>query len=383
MATLPSGATDLCPWDQRRLPREMYVKLFVVLFTVIGAFAHLRHLRREPSRWPLVYIVIIANPIAGMGLILLPLILLPFQAILCRGDRTALRDSACVLLGSRSEAPSLEDSNTQEGPSLTWPKLSKGLATKMILQLALMTQCITSIWLFSRRVKHGSDALYDHRILQLALLGLSVSVMSIIHLICQPRYPSEAYLHHSSLRTSWLSGFRPLLMEPIHYWFYAATIIPIANISGLMYHLTSPPTFSDWWASFPADWSPIYHGFLVSILWGIALSSFRGSIQAKSIARDTGILALTLTPFTIGFFYLHLWILAWIIMPIFGFGQVRNLLSFPANHKSLSNTIYDPNEPITLVPDWKSIWTYGHIPANFTCLEAWKDPLADYVWWLA
>lgn len=220
LTALPPGATDRCPWNERRLPREMFIKLLVVHFIVIGAFAYLRHLRRESS-WPLVYIVIIANPIAGMALILIPLILLPYQAILCRGNRTALRDSVCILLGSiwdsacilplsRSENGNSEDSNTNEGPSLTWPKLSKDLATKIIVQLTLTTHCIASIWLFSRRVEHDSDALYDHRILQLALLGLSASVMSMVHLICQPQYPSVAYLHNCSMRTSWLAYLRPL-----------------------------------------------------------------------------------------------------------------------------------------------------------------------------
>ena len=41
---------EACPYDQRRLPRELYVKLFVVHFTVLGVYAHLLHLRRERGR---------------------------------------------------------------------------------------------------------------------------------------------------------------------------------------------------------------------------------------------------------------------------------------------------------------------------------------------
>ena len=47
MSTL-SNESELCPWDDRRLRGEISVKLFVVQFTVIGAYAHLMHLRREP-----------------------------------------------------------------------------------------------------------------------------------------------------------------------------------------------------------------------------------------------------------------------------------------------------------------------------------------------
>ena len=37
----------------------------------------------------------------------------------------------------------------------------------------------------------------------------------------------------------------------------------------------------------------------------------------------------------------------------------------------------------TLTPDWSRIWTFGHTAPSFLCPEAWNDPVADYVWWLA
>lgn len=43
----------------------------------------------------------------------------------------------------------------------------------------------------------------------------------------------------------------------------------------------------------------------------------------------------------------------------------------------------DPSKPFNLYPDWRMIWTYGHTPPSFPCPKAWKDPAADYVWWLA
>lgn len=446
----------------------MYVKLFVVHFTIIGAFAHLRHLRRESS-WPLVYIGIIANPIAGMGLILLLLILLLFQAILCHGDRTALRDSTCILLGSGSQDADSEYSIPPEGPSLTWPKLSKDLATKMILQLALMTQCITSIWLFSRRVKHYSDALYDDKVLQLALLGLSVSVMSIIHLICQPQYPSMAYLHQSCMRISWLSCLRPLpkkysncyrklvlgMMEMFLYWLFAAIILPLAKVVGLMY--LNPPwlTIGIFWGfskynflllvlmslgvgfdNSPFFGSPqrqsqlqagifdifkflilglIWIGFidspilgslqrqshvkagifetfkypiLISIWAGINKSPFFESPQRQSHLKakvlDTAIIALTMISLISLCDYIWQFFAVWFLLtPMYGYSQLQSLLGLPANHKTLSNAVYDPNDSSTMVPDWNSIWTFGHAPASFPCPGAWKDPMADYVWWLA
>ena len=396
VTALPPGATDRCPWNERRLPREMIIKLFVLHFTVMCAFAHLRRLRRESS-WPLVYIVIIANPITGMALILLPLILLPFQAILCRGNRTALRDSACILLGSRSEDGNSKDSKTHEGPSLTWPKLSKDLAAKIIVQVALMTQCISSSWLFSRRVKHDSDALYDHSVLQLALLGLSASGMSIIHLICQPHYPSGAYLHNSSMRTSWLSYLRPLpkeygnryrklvlgMMEVFLYWLYAAVILPLARKRGLMHQTPTFLTMREFCALLK-DLKPALT--LLPIVFGIMIFYLicRLPAQLEAKSRAIGWIAgHLLSRGSLSSYYLINIAIWFFLTPADGISQIGQLLGLPANHRILSNAVYDPKDSSIPVPDWDSIWTFGHVPASFPCPEAWKDPMADYFWWLA
>ena len=47
-------------------------------------------------------------------------------------------------------------------------KISKEVARSIIVPLALLSQSIISIWLFIRRANRCSDAIYDHRILQLA-----------------------------------------------------------------------------------------------------------------------------------------------------------------------------------------------------------------------
>lgn len=51
--------------------------------------------------------------------------------------------------------------------------------------------------------------LYDHRILQLAISGLSVSVMSILHIILRPQYPSGQFWHDCSTKAKWLALLRP------------------------------------------------------------------------------------------------------------------------------------------------------------------------------
>ena len=199
--------SELCPWGERRLPREMYIKLFVVHFTVIGTHAHLMHLRREP-RYIFSVLLMLACPIAGVALLILPLIALLIQTIVRHGDRAILNQSIGILIGGMVRD---EDTDAHEA-GVNWPpEFSSKLIRRVMLQLAILAQCITSIWLFARRVHHGSDALYDHRILQLAILGLSTSTMSLIHMILRPRYPSLRFQHHCPAELRYLVYLRPLL----------------------------------------------------------------------------------------------------------------------------------------------------------------------------
>ena len=137
----PSNEVESCPWDERRLPREMYVKLFVVHFTIIGGYAHLLHLRREPRR-TFSFVLMLACPIAGVALIVSPLIALLIQTIICHGDRAILNKSIGVLIG---QFPRYEDADTHEA-GVNWPpEFSSKLVRDLVLQLALLAQCITSI----------------------------------------------------------------------------------------------------------------------------------------------------------------------------------------------------------------------------------------------
>ena len=88
-------------------------------------------------------------------------------------------------------------------------QISWKLVRRMIVQLALLTQCIMSIWLFARRVQHGSDALYDHRILQLAILGTSTAIMTMVHMLFEPHYPLSTWKDLPT-KAKWLTFLRPL-----------------------------------------------------------------------------------------------------------------------------------------------------------------------------
>ena len=194
---------DLCPWDERRLPREMCVKMFIVHFAAIGAYGHLMHLRRE-RRGPFIYLLMILCPVAGAGLVLVPLIALMLQAILHRGDKATLRYSCALLLGRlpentvKGESGHLPQNEIQDERGenrrerlLRRPEIKVKLVWTLLMQLVPFSQSILSIWLYNRRVHRGQAALYDHRILQLAILGLCASLMSIGHHLTNPQCPSE------------------------------------------------------------------------------------------------------------------------------------------------------------------------------------------------
>ena len=412
----PSNGTELCPWDERRLPREMYVKLFVVHFTVLGAYAHLMHLRREP-RYIFSFLLMIACPIAGVALVVVPFIALVIQTIICRGDRAILNQSFGILVGQV-----LRDEDTDEhGATIHWPpELSLKLVRSVVLQLALLAQCITSIWLFARRVKHGSDALYDHRIFQLAVLGCSASIMSILHLILRPQYSSSQTWHDYSAKIRWLAFLRPILTSERGDSF-GTQGIPLTIHSGgpseTQRTIGIPPVLIDWiyacitfsialalslkavefrglWLIWPGLTQYSYHTpYLIPFLVLVAVGFRKTLFQQPRTSFKRLFFAF--------FGALVFWatVLPWIacasvlcilfvVKPGNAGFQLLTLLGKPFDYPNYETAVYYDPEPESwwgndIRPDWSRIWTYGHLPASFPCPQAWKDPAADYAWWLA
>ncbi len=409
-APLPAG--ELCPWDERRLPREMYVKLFVVHFTVIGSYAHLMHLRRDP-RIIYSYLLMIACPIAGVALLVLPMIILPIQLFICRGNRKLLKQSAGIFIG-RVMAPehNAVHAATVNGP----PELSSKFIRRIVVQLALLAQCIISIWLFARRAHHGSVALYDYRILQLAILGLSTSTMSVIHIILRPQYPSVQVLDDYPVKISWLAALRPLfnarpgglsdtsgtaeILLICIDWMYACIVLSIARALGLEFEGLS------------SHWSALAGGScLDTVRWGLErhpqlfILMLLGILLVMALHLGDDLFPIrweTLIWVLWSFLYA---LMTWLFIPIYGcFSlflinfftgpalnglQIWTLLSKPEGYQRYASAIYNPESPpsrlnqTSISPDWSRIWTYGHVPPSFPCPQAWNDPAADYVWWLA
>ena len=191
---------ESCPLNPRRMPPELYVKLFVVNFTVLAAYIHLLHLRRDSL--PIVKTVLaFCCPLGSTAFIVISILALLIQVVIYRDWDEAIITSAAILYGNiKSDVEN--DDDTQSCSKLSLVKLLLRKIGRCLLPLALFSQCVTSILLFTRRVEHEADILYDHMILQLAILGVTVAILTTIRDIFQPY--CNLRLSKEPLYTRWL-----------------------------------------------------------------------------------------------------------------------------------------------------------------------------------
>ena len=416
---------DFCPWDERRLPREMHVKLFVVHFVTIGTYGHLMHLRHE-RRGPFIYLLMILCPIAGAGLVLVPLIALLIQAILHRRDKAVLRYSFALLLGRlpentvQGESGRLpqnkrqdERGENQRDRLFRPPEINVKLVRTLVVQLVSLIQSILSIWLYSRRVHRGSAALYDHRILQLAILGLCASFMSIVHLLTNPQCLPELPRLDIAWRRRWITLLRPTYRNRLHYFKFRGEvynlqplIIAVTEwvVAGAMFTifrgigiLATKMIVTSFWGSgifYILIWflqNYTHHVLFLSILAVIQFRKFLPSLDFSSWRQPAWFLVKILIALSLFNILIMSTLFVFLILvecftgPLQCQTQLLYLFGKPWNFKDYEIAVYDPDvsNSKTLRPDWDRIWTYGHTPSTFPCPEAKKDPAADYVWWLA
>lgn len=416
---------DLCPWDERRLPREMYVKLFIVHFAAIGAYGHLMHLRRE-RRGPFTYLLMILCPVAGAGLVLVPFIALMTQAILHRKDKATLRDSSALLLGPLPEVTEKGESGrlpqneiqNERGENKTDrlfrpPEIKARLVWTLIMQLVPFTQSILSIWLYSRRVHRGQAALYDHRILQLAILGLCASLMSIFHLLTNPQCLSDLTRLDLTWRRRWVTLLRSTYRNRLHNLKFGGEVYNLQPlfisvtewvVAGAMYIifrgigiLATRAIVTSFWGSgifYILIWflqNYTHHVLLLSTLAVVQFRDFLPNLDNSSWRRPAWFVMkvlMALVFFNIlimSTLFLFLIFVECFTGPLQSQTQLLYLFGKPWNFKVYETGIYDAefSNPRALRPDWDRIWTYGHTPSTFPCPQAKKDPAADYVWWLA
>ena len=191
------SAEEPCPLDSRRTPRELYVKLFIVNFTVLFSYAHLCHLYRE--RWMFLHTILaFLSPIGATVLLFLPtfafVINLAMSVTLSDIKIAALilfRDTRLASISVYVESILMDSHKDDTRRSLSkWSYLRRKVRMSVI-PCALISQSAMSIWLFSRRAHRKADAFYDHRVLQLAILGMYTNVKILTHVILEGRLKSH------------------------------------------------------------------------------------------------------------------------------------------------------------------------------------------------
>lgn len=265
-----------------------------------------------------------------------------------------------------------------------------------------LCQCITSIWLFSRRARHGSAALYDYRVLQLAIPGVCSSLMAIVHLILQPRCLLRYWMPHSGTidpkgleycrpvtnsrnPTDLSRDFDDLVLRAARWLLDVASLFALAWLSyaaGLQ--LIRKGEVMLMMSAFNYTWLRVFFGTMHRFhyydgLAGLFALRFRKYIIPLSRRHLLGVFAtLILSPFvflalTIGTFLLAIPLIVGLYGVMSLVVQAWTLFSKPANWERYAGATYhkDAQHP-AIIPDWDNIWTYGHISSTFPCPEAWK-----------
>ena len=426
----PAADVELCPWNDRRLPREMMVKLVVIHISVFASYSHLLHLRRE-KRNLLHFLFLVGYPVFGVGLVIWPLLGLALQVILSPRDKEKLLGTIGVLIGRLSSADDDEEQQSQLRPVAWPPKFTWNWLRALAAQCVTLSQCITSIWLFARRAHHDSAALYDFRVLQLALLGLGSSSMAITHLVLQPQC-LHRYILRSGTRIApvtdlvgphgpdtfeWTAWYRPIAVSPYtddvglnsidlqcRAWRWLFDMISVTLILSA-FSMFGVPFMSDvftkeeifggmffWWSLIPTFFRKSYYYVIIAAILAV---SYRKPILRLPSQDRLSILALVvLLPLVVPAFFAAMFLVTTLSISIFYVAslllspifQLWHLLGKPDGWKYYARSTYQSDGsgiwPF-LKPDWDSIWTYGHVSPTIPCPMAWKDPAADYVWAIA
>ena len=218
------ASTELCPLHNRRSPRDLYVKLFVVNFIVGASFVQFLY-RQNKGCKALRCLIWMLCPLNGAFINLgLPLTAAFSFTVYSRRDRPMICKTCRILFGRVPLAgtESSSKSSGEERHSVKW---------QLCVQLALLSQSATSVYLFCRRVSRGADVLYDHRIFQLSTLGICVVLMSIIDIVFRPTVP-QTFIGGADTHLAWLSGLRQVKIprEP-HLYAHKASLEPTMLVS--------------------------------------------------------------------------------------------------------------------------------------------------------
>ena len=198
---MPTAEIYACPLNRRRTARELYVKLFVVSFTVIGALLRLLKLRGERYNIPRV-ILFTVTPLASIVQTVLPLAVIAVTSLIYAivyGPSRAIEKADSLLAvaagplkGEEEEYQRLPPADSEQVAHSSKKRSLWDLGKPLTLA-AFTTQCITSLVIYQRRVARHANALIDDWIFGLALAGLGIAIQTFIILLRPPSKPTEPH----------------------------------------------------------------------------------------------------------------------------------------------------------------------------------------------
>jgi hypothetical protein len=164
----------LCPLTDRRSSKEVWLALFVAHFTTILAFCHLLSIRGDRIlSWRLFFqitspsLIIIQHALA-----LLVILAALLYALACGNASPKMAYTFLHRLLGTTKPISEVDTNARH------ESLIKRLG-RIAVVLAFLTQCITTIYLYSRRVSRNAVTFADQRIFELACGGVLTALLTL------------------------------------------------------------------------------------------------------------------------------------------------------------------------------------------------------------
>ena len=187
-STFPSThSTDiiLCPLDNRRSSKELWVKLFVVHLTTIGTFCHILSVRREPIiSWKLVFFVLVPYSIFAYHILFLATVLFAFGHlfvnIILSKPSDEMKDSLWRaprwLFGKIPDEAEVGYEmlpSTEQAPTPTPERQSRWKKVgRILLACSFLAQCIGTAALYTRRRSHHAVTFADQRVFELGCTGI-------------------------------------------------------------------------------------------------------------------------------------------------------------------------------------------------------------------
>lgn len=208
--------------------------------------------------------------------------------------------------------------------------------------------------------------MYDHRILQLAVGGVCIAILTTTHILLEPKYPVKI-----ERGERWLQFIRPYVLHSrnrrVHNAWCLFMMFWDLHIAAATLFAT---TFLDLRTGLSLIKNTLLEGcenFVAMIMSGSIGAAFIGTLLTSiiehllrygtrpPILEDTDLSSLVIAVLLLS-----------VSISISG-------LSVYLEYLSLTMGIFHT----------ASIGSFSTLPTDKLCPEAWKDPVADWVWWLA